>query len=406
MRCTSICGALALWLPLLSSAAENAGPPALEGIVCVTASNLPPFKRALLRIPLSRGEQIEWSHPILREGDATLSVEVRSILPEQGKVVVVDRPSGAALDLYLTQPLADQEPPGFQFRNVKLWSVIELLQDLSGCSVLAPVSLSGLTFDLLTPAYHSSAEAADGLKEALRKKELIIEPRGDKFLLVVASSDGPILKSIPDPPISKPTGSDLPSTPITSDAVFPPGLLKFSSADLLQVLEIYQELAGRTVLRPDSLVQSKISMRSQSVLDRREAIWMMNATLRLAGVATVNESDKFVFTVPPTMTNDLPHFDPKRSIPNTRITETFPPGLLKFSEAHPTQFLALYAQLIGRKVGSDKAPFGKISIRSQTSLSFPEAVYAFEAMAAINNLAFDLSDPENVSIIRTTGLPP
>jgi len=47
------------------------------------------------------------------------------------------------------------------------------------------------------------------------------------------------------------------------EEIFPPGLIKFQDADLIQVLDVYQELTGRTVLRPTSLPQTKVSIRSQ-----------------------------------------------------------------------------------------------------------------------------------------------
>src|ERR1043165_635350 len=213
--------------PRLASAAENNGPPVLEGIVHVTDPNSPPLKLALLQIGSARNR----SHPILREGERERGCEVRSILPEQGKVVIVDVPSGAPLDLYLTQPLAGQEPPSFQFRDVELVSILDLLQDLSNRSVLAPAAIRTFKFEfitLITPAYHSRAEAAAALKDVLQKKELTIQPRGEKFLFVLPSRDAEVLKFISDPPSSDPSRQEAPKIEIQGAESFPPGLLKFN----------------------------------------------------------------------------------------------------------------------------------------------------------------------------------
>jgi hypothetical protein len=393
MRCIIGSGFLTLFLPLLAFSAENAGPPVLEGIVNVTEPNSPPLKRAVLRIGEPHKGYISWSHSILLEGDRDRSCEVTAILPEQGKVVVKDVPSGAPLDLYLTQPLAGQEPPSLQFRGATFWSLIDVLQEISDRSVLAPTSLSEIKFDLLTPAYHTREEAAAALKEALRNKDLIVEARGQNFLVVLPSRDAVVLKDIPDPP----------PKPVTGEEVFPPGLLRFSDADIIQVLDVYQELAGRTLLRPTALVPNKISLRSQTQLDRPQAIWMLNAALRLGGVSMINESNKFVFAVPPTQTNSLPHIDPKRSATNTAANQSFPPGLIKFNEAQAVQVLEIYATLIGRTAVTANAAPGKISVRSQTTLDLPEVLYVLESVAALNNVAFDLSDPEKVSVIRAAG---
>ena len=145
-------------------------------------------------------------------------------------------------------------------------------------------------------------------------------------------------------------------------------------------------------------------MRSQTPLNRLEAIWMMDATLRLAGVVMINESTKFVFAMPPAKTNNVPHLDPKRVLPPKASSQIFPPGLLKFNDADVWQVLTVYAELAGRKVASAKLPSKKIAIRSQTPLDYGEALYALEAIAAINDVPFDLSDPEKVSLASPSGI--
>ena len=381
-----------LLFPMASLAAENNGPPVLEGIVNVTDPNLPPHKVALLRIAPAHPGQPP-SHPILREGDREGRYEIKSILPDQGKVVIVDVPSGAPLALYLTQPLTGQEPPSFQFREVELGSILDLLQTLSNQSVLAPDAIRGLKFDLITPAYHSRSQAVGTLKDVIEKKGLIVQARGEKFQFVLPSRDAEVLKSIPDPPIPGP-----PKSQITRPEFFPPGMMKFMSADMFQVLEVYQDLSGRTVMRPSSLVRNKISLRSQTELNRPEAIWFLDAVLRLAGVVMINESTNFVFALPPGRTNNLPHLDAKRALPSKAPAQSFPPGLIKFTDADPSQVLSIYAALTGKTVTPGKVPSGKISVRSQTALDPGEAVYLLETMFAINDLSLDRSDPEKVSI--------
>src|SRR6476659_5008146 len=111
MRAILVFGLLTTFV--IARAAESGGPPVLEGIVNV-ADPKAPIKRALLKVSAVYPGHSP-SHPILREGESDGRIELKSILPEQGKVVVRDIPSGATLDLYLTQPLAGQEPPTFQF---------------------------------------------------------------------------------------------------------------------------------------------------------------------------------------------------------------------------------------------------------------------------------------------------
>src|SRR5438105_2102336 len=107
MRAILVFGILAL--VAVARAADSGAPPVLEGIVSL-ADPERPMKRALLKVSGDNPRQPA-SHPILREGERDGRVELKAILPEEGKVVVLDVPSGATLDLYLTQPLAGQEPP-------------------------------------------------------------------------------------------------------------------------------------------------------------------------------------------------------------------------------------------------------------------------------------------------------
>lgn len=89
-----------------------------------------------------------------------------------------------------------------------------------------------------------------------------------------------------------------PSEPGAAEEVFPPGLIKFQDADISQVLEIYQELTGRTVMRPANLPATKVTIRSQTPLTRKEAIQALDSILSLNGITMVPMGEKFVNAVP------------------------------------------------------------------------------------------------------------
>ena len=65
----------------------------------------------------------------------------------------------------------------------------------------------------------------------------------------------------------------------------------------MQVLDIYQELTGRTVLRPASLPQAKITIRTQTELTRKEAVNALDSILSLNGISMVPQGEKFVKAV-------------------------------------------------------------------------------------------------------------
>jgi len=80
----------------------------------------------------------------------------------------------------------------------------------------------------------------------------------------------------------------------TAEEIIPPGQIKFVDADIGQVLEIYQELTGRTVLKPTSLPAVKISIRTQTALTRSEAVLALESILSMNGVTMIPQGTKFV----------------------------------------------------------------------------------------------------------------
>ncbi|MGD0252303.1 MAG: secretin N-terminal domain-containing protein [Verrucomicrobiota bacterium] len=67
--------------------------------------------------------------------------------------------------------------------------------------------------------------------------------------------------------------------------------------DVNQVLDLYADLVGRTILRA-GLPQASIVLHTQSLLTRSEAIQALQAVLALNGISLVNIGDKFVKALP------------------------------------------------------------------------------------------------------------
>jgi general secretion pathway protein D len=88
------------------------------------------------------------------------------------------------------------------------------------------------------------------------------------------------------------------TTNTITDDTLPAGTINFPATDLNQVLQIYAELVGRTVLRPTSLPAPTITLKTQTPLTRHEAIQAFDAVLALNGIAVVNVGEKFVKVVP------------------------------------------------------------------------------------------------------------
>ncbi len=79
---------------------------------------------------------------------------------------------------------------------------------------------------------------------------------------------------------------------------FPVGSLNFQNTDLAQVLAVYQEISGRTVIRPATLPAPTISVRSQTPLSRIQALQLLDTVLAQNGIAMVLVGDSAVKAVP------------------------------------------------------------------------------------------------------------
>jgi general secretion pathway protein D len=72
----------------------------------------------------------------------------------------------------------------------------------------------------------------------------------------------------------------------------------YEGVDVNQVLNVYADMVGRTLLRAN-LPQASIVLKTQSPLTKTEAIEALQAVLALNGIAVVNIGEKFVKVLPP-----------------------------------------------------------------------------------------------------------
>ena len=80
--------------------------------------------------------------------------------------------------------------------------------------------------------------------------------------------------------------------------MLPAGTINFPATDLNQVLEIYGQLVGKTILRPESLPNKTIALKTQTPLTKKEAAEAFKEVLSLNGIAAIDVGDKFVKIVP------------------------------------------------------------------------------------------------------------
>lgn len=162
--------------------------------------------------------------------------------------------------------------------------------------------------------------------------------------------------------------------------------LQLHGANLQQVLELYGEIKGRTVL-PHPALKSIPTTLNAEAQTRIEAAAVLEKLFEQQGMAVILDGDKFVMIVPASLTNSaLPRSDKivsdSRSDSSTNAEASNLRGTINFMGAEMRQVLALYAELSGRKFNTVDSQYSGLPIRfrSQTPLTKAEAVYALETL--------------------------
>jgi len=375
---------LLLFLSLVycSLAAGAAPAPKLTGIVRHENRNL-----ALLELSSETPSgQTVVRDVILGPGNRDGSCEVKTIDEKSAKVTLM---ADTEIELKIEQtPGEELENRTLNLQSAKLEQALAVYQMFAKGTIIRPSSLPNARLDLRSGAALTDADALVKLAEVLTEKGLVMKPRGAKFVVVAPTAKEVEISLISEPPI-----------PETGDGdIIPPGIIKFDQTDMLQVLDIYCELTGRTVLRPMSLPATRISLRNQTSLMREEAAWMFEAALAVEGIAIVREREKFAFAMPLPLRKKLPKFNAEDAL--AKATRNAPPGAMKFQDADLQALLNIYAELLGRKPLPIErvVPGVKFSLRTQGKLNQAEAIFALEAVAAVNGLRLEAVGEDQVQI--------
>jgi type II secretory pathway component GspD/PulD (secretin) len=125
-------------------------------------------------------------------------------------------------------------------------------------------------------------------------------------LLLVAltlTAADPDSRRKPTPPVAPPAARE-PETfssldrPSPRHATIPAGSINFEEADVLQVLNYYQELSKRTVVRPATLPQAKITLRSARPATTITALQLLDTALAQNGITMIPQGTDIVKAVP------------------------------------------------------------------------------------------------------------
>jgi hypothetical protein len=341
---------------------------------------------------------------LFAEGARDFSYELLSIDEQTATVRIRNGQTEETLQLAM-KPGETLEKCAVYLEGAPQRIISEVYQTISGRTVLASSRLPAVSIDFKTDAALSAGETLKLVEEMLAKNGLAAIPRGENFVFITTKEQAESIQAYPGPPSSVAQQDNF------GGEVFPAGLVRFGDAEILQVLDLYQELTGRTVLRPNNLPAAKISVRTQTSLTRAEATWMLEARVYLENFKVVDEGEKFTYVVPANARYSLPQFDAntfaKRIGKGVNTNEVISTGSANFINAEPQQLLNLYAGISGRKtLPLEKAlPLFKCSLRSQKGMTRVESLFALEALAAINGLQFQMVGDNEVTLVPRSANP-
>jgi general secretion pathway protein D len=113
----------------------------------------------------------------------------------------------------------------------------------------------------------------------------------------------PMIPATPSPTAApNNVAATAPAERASAAAEVPAYSYNFQGVEVNQVLDLYADLVGRTILRA-GLPQASIVLHTQSLLTRSEALQALQAVLALNGISLINIGDKFVKAVPSTDAN-------------------------------------------------------------------------------------------------------
>jgi type II secretory pathway component GspD/PulD (secretin) len=112
-----------------------------------------------------------------------------------------------------------------------------------------------------------------------------------------------------DSPKPQPPAEEIPAAGVTFSSLdapdprqdreaFAPGQLRFDDVDLAPVLDVYQELSHRTIIRASTLPPVKITLRNQTPLTRRETLQALDTVLAQNGITMIPLGTKWMKAVP------------------------------------------------------------------------------------------------------------
>jgi hypothetical protein len=336
----------------------------------------------------------------------------RLAISSRSFTVKIMKPGTVSLALMLIVSLAARsvlaQPPPRE-HQAPLDEALEVYQGYSGKTVLRSPNLPPLAeFNKPIPSSDTNGMRVV-LENDLLNKGIELIPLRDDIVLAVESGwkNSPTANYIGTIK-PRPARVSISSSKVSAaEESIPPGTIDFRGAHISQFLDLYAMLLNRSLLRPSQIASSTFKLHTQTPFTRNAVIYLLEVSLALNGIASVDDGTNFVQIAPLQQASNL-----KLRAPQPDRTEPviyrdgirqfgggeFMPGKkLKPSPTSADDVVAYYAELTGRSaVPSERAGRQFVPFKAQTALTKPELLYALETSLALNGLAIIEIDDKTI----------
>jgi hypothetical protein len=329
--------------------------------------------------------------PGQREGE----FEMLEIQPSSGTVKVNFQ--GESLELELgadssngpMQPVPSQGP-FLRLKQVTVRQVLQLYQKAVQRTLLGSCALPEDRVDVSSKPARAPADLAKDLEAAVASTGIRFWAEGEKFTVFGREANvdelmrqaHTVSEEICRKTATGPQQRGLP------EGGLPPGFINFPMTELRDVLRIYQELTGWTLLTPGELSSPAVCFINETPLSKCEAIFAMTAVIALNGVSIVPVSGTFLFTAPTAQTNKLTALlqtgMPVHSLATPASVDA---GAIQLHAVQLPDLLATYERLSGQPVAAGSELLrARQEFRNPTPLTAYEALYGLDLLLGWNGL--------------------
>ena len=194
---------------------------------------------------------------------------------------------------------------------------------------------------------HSLAIA--GLMLALAAGCTRLDPPASAPATVSAPAPVPAGVTVPAPAPLRPTATFSSFDTADTNKTIPSHMIKFQEADLSQVLAVYQELSGRTLIHSPQVPRSaKITLENATPLTRTEALQMFDNALAAHQITMIYLGTGYVKVVPQAAASAEagPVFDgPWRQLPDSSSYVLYVTKLKTLSAEDAVSILSPYTKM-------------------------------------------------------------